>query len=118
MDKIKRLKELTEQLNHYRDSYYNNSESLISDKQYDDLFDELQSLEEEPFIGIDGFGKEMCKSLKSWWVNNKELFYDLIDEFSIEKNENNSNGVDLSGKTFVITGSLKLIEQKSTMSLA
>ena len=50
MDKIKRLKEVTEQLNHYRDSYYNNSESLISDKQYDDLFDELQSLEEETGI--------------------------------------------------------------------
>ena len=50
MDKIKRLKELTRQLNHYRDSYYNNSESLISDKQYDDLFDELQSLEEETGI--------------------------------------------------------------------
>lgn len=50
MDKIKRLKELTEQLNHYRDSYYNDSESLISDKQYDDLFDELQALEEETGI--------------------------------------------------------------------
>ena len=50
MDKINRLKELTEQLNCYRDSYYNNSESLISDKQYDDLFDELQSLEEETGI--------------------------------------------------------------------
>lgn len=47
LDKIERLKELTEQLNHYRDEYYNNSESLISDKQYDDLFDELQSLEDE-----------------------------------------------------------------------
>ena len=50
LDKIKRLKELTEQLNCYRDSYYNNSESLISDKQYDNLFDELQSLEEETGI--------------------------------------------------------------------
>lgn len=50
MDKIKRLKELTEQLNQYRDSYYNNSESLISDKQYDDLFDELQTLEQETGI--------------------------------------------------------------------
>ena len=50
MDKTKRLKELTEQLNHYRDSYYNNSESLISDKQYDDLFDELQLLEQETGI--------------------------------------------------------------------
>lgn len=50
MDKVKRLKELTEQLNQYRDSYYNNSESLISDRQYDDLFDELQKLEEETGI--------------------------------------------------------------------
>lgn len=50
MDKIERIKELTEQLNHYRDSYYNDSESLISDKQYDDLFDELQTLEEETGI--------------------------------------------------------------------
>lgn len=50
MDKVKRLKELTEQLNQYRDSYYNNSESLISDKQYDDLFDELQALEQETGI--------------------------------------------------------------------
>ena len=51
LDKIERLKELTEQLNHYRDAYYNNSESLISDKQYDDLYDELQLLEKE--TGID-----------------------------------------------------------------
>ena len=50
LDKIKRLKELTEHLNHYRDSYYNDSESFISDKQYDDLFDELQALEEETGI--------------------------------------------------------------------
>lgn len=50
LDKIKRLKELTEQLNHYRDSYYNDSESLISDKQYDDLYDELQALEQETGI--------------------------------------------------------------------
>ncbi len=50
MDKIKRLKELTEQLNQYRDFYYNNSKSLVSDKQYDDLFDELQSLEKETGI--------------------------------------------------------------------
>ena len=50
MDKIRKLKELTEQLNQYRDKYYNNSESLISDKQYDDLFDELQRLEEETGI--------------------------------------------------------------------
>lgn len=50
MDKIKRIKELTQQLNQYRDSYYNNSVSEISDHEYDDLFDELKSLEEETNI--------------------------------------------------------------------
>lgn len=50
IEKIKKVKELTNMLNTYRNSYYNNSESLISDKQYDELFDELQTLEEETGI--------------------------------------------------------------------
>lgn len=50
MDKIKRVKELTKQLNHYRDLYYNNSVSGISDHEYDNLFDELKKLEEETNI--------------------------------------------------------------------
>lgn len=50
MDKLKRIKELTQQLNQYRDSYYNNSVSEISDHEYDDLFDELKRLEEETNI--------------------------------------------------------------------
>lgn len=50
MDKVKRIKELTKQLNHYRDSYYNNSVSEISDYEYDNLFDELKKLEEETNI--------------------------------------------------------------------
>lgn len=47
MDKIKRIKELTASLNEYRDAYYNNSKSKISDYEYDSLFDELQTLENE-----------------------------------------------------------------------
>lgn len=50
MNKVKRIKELTNQLNQYRDSYYNDSISEISDKEYDDLFDELKRLEEETNI--------------------------------------------------------------------
>lgn len=45
MNKIERIKELTKQLNKYCDAYYNNSESLVSDYEYDCLFDELQNLE-------------------------------------------------------------------------
>ena len=47
MDKIKRVKELVTQLNAYRNAYYNNSESQISDYEYDNLFDELKQLEDE-----------------------------------------------------------------------
>lgn len=47
MDKIKRIKELVALLNHYRDEYYNNSISAISDFEYDKFFDELSALEKE-----------------------------------------------------------------------
>lgn len=45
--KLKRIKELTILLNTYRDEYYNNSESKVSDFEYDKLFDELTELEKE-----------------------------------------------------------------------
>ncbi len=45
--KVERIKYLTVYLNNCRNSYYNNSESLISDKEYDELFDELSKLENE-----------------------------------------------------------------------
>lgn len=47
MDKISKIKELVSQLNKYRDSYYNDSDSKISDYEYDILFDELKRLENE-----------------------------------------------------------------------
>ena len=44
-ENIARIKELTSLLNKYRDKYYNYSESLVSDAEYDKLFDELSSIE-------------------------------------------------------------------------
>ena len=44
---IQRIKELVELLNHYRNEYYNNQRSEISDFEYDQLFDELSALEQE-----------------------------------------------------------------------
>lgn len=43
---IERIKNLTEVLNKYREAYYNGTE-LVSDKVYDQLFDELQVLEDK-----------------------------------------------------------------------
>ena len=47
MSKIERIKELVELLNHYRNEYYNNQNSEVSDFEYDILFDELSNLESE-----------------------------------------------------------------------
>lgn len=47
MNKIQRIKELVALLNQYRNEYYNNSNSEISDFEYDRLFDELHGLESE-----------------------------------------------------------------------
>ena len=47
MDKIKRIQFLLNKLNTYRDEYYNKNNPEISDKQYDDMFDELSNLESE-----------------------------------------------------------------------
>lgn len=47
MNKINRIRKLVELLNYYRNEYYNNSRSEISDFEYDQLFDELSKLESE-----------------------------------------------------------------------
>lgn len=45
--KVNQLKELIKKANHYRDMYYNHNTSLVSDEQYDALFDEIEALEKE-----------------------------------------------------------------------
>jgi len=47
MDKISHIKELVSQLNTYRNEYYNNNDPSITDRQYDDLVDELLALESD-----------------------------------------------------------------------
>lgn len=42
---IARMKKLIASLNHYRNLYYNQDTSLVTDEEYDNLFDELAKLE-------------------------------------------------------------------------
>ena len=46
-NKIQKIKDLTAYLNRLRDKYYNESESMVSDFEYDKLYDELEVLEKE-----------------------------------------------------------------------
>lgn len=68
---------------------------------------------ENAFIGIDGFGKEMSRSLRGWWRGNKDMAMELVKLFTFEKPEKSSSSeADLSGKFFVITGSLEYFENR------
>lgn len=61
------------------------------------------------FLMIDGFGKAMYQSLLDWYDKHWIEFLDLKQEFEFINErtiQNKSDGKDLSGKTFVITGSL------------
>lgn len=47
---VNEMTNLVNTLNVYRNAYYNENKSLVSDKEYDELFDKLQTMEEE--LGI------------------------------------------------------------------
>lgn len=85
---IERIKALTAELNKYRDAYYNNNTSLISDYEYDLKFKELRKLESEanyreansPTITV---GYEVCTELTK--VTHAEPLLSLDDTQDIEK---------------------------------
>lgn len=49
-EEVKRIHELVTLLNEYRDAYYNRAESLVTDSEFDRLFDELKALEAKTSI--------------------------------------------------------------------
>ena len=70
------------------------------------------------FMSIDKFGNTMLDSLLDWWEESAEVVFELLEEIDIiapeEKIENNT-GADLSGKSFVITGSLNHFENRDQL---
>lgn len=50
MSTIDTIKDLVKTLNEYRDAYYNNSKPIVSDADYDKLYDQLERLEKETGI--------------------------------------------------------------------
>ena len=54
MDKIDRIKELVDVLHKASIAYYRDDNPIISDKQYDNLYDELESLENETGVILAG----------------------------------------------------------------
>lgn len=79
-------------------------------------FIEHMSKGAKEFGKIDGIGSEMIKSLKKWWDINYLEFVDAATVFTFKKKEPvNISGTDLTGKVFVITGSLTQFRNRDEM---
>ena len=70
---------------------------------------------EQVFRELTGFGEEMCKSISQWWQKERYAFCDLAREFIFERPVEQNLGVDLSGMTFVITGSLEKFANRDSL---
>ena len=66
---------------------------------------------------IDGVGAVIADTFASYFKNekNKEEFYKLLQEMHIEKAQDNQNNQILTGKVFVITGSLEHFENRNQL---
>lgn len=81
MKQTQRIKLLVRLLNFYRDKYYNESFSAVSDAEYDKMFDELVTLEKETGIVMNGsptqtVGYEVKSKLKKVEHNHPMLSLD------------------------------------------
>lgn len=86
-----RIAELMQLINKYDDAYFNKAESLISDREYDVLFRELQSLEEEypqyasPNSPTKRVGGDVLSEFKQ--LPHKRPMLSLANSYSIDEVE-------------------------------
>lgn len=86
-EKIYKIRQLITSLNKYREAYYNNNNSLISDQEYDKIFDELKKLEDETQVyyadsPTQSVGYEAVSALKK--VQHNHLMLSLPKSKKIE----------------------------------
>ena len=86
-EKICQIRKIIDSLNKYREAYYNNNNSLISDQEYDKIFDELKKLEDETQVyyadsPTQSVGYEAVSALKK--VQHNHLMLSLLKSKKIE----------------------------------
>lgn len=118
MDKVERIKELVEKLNRYSHEYYSLDNPSVSDKDYDEMYYELQGLEKEaeyvlPYsptlrvgdVVLDGFTKYTHKA-RLWSLDKAQSLQEIKDWHNrnvkfIEEARN--KGEDLPDLKYVLT---------------
>ncbi|MDD7516545.1 NAD-dependent DNA ligase LigA [Ruminococcus flavefaciens] len=109
---IKRMEELNELLAKAADAYYNTGVEIMSDKQYDDLYDELEALEKKTGVILSGsrtqtVGYEVSSALQKIRHTSKMLSLDKtksVDELESWLGEHKGFlSWKLDGLTLVLT---------------
>ena len=106
------MKELIEKLNYYRNQYYNYNNSIISDKEYDELYDKLVQLEKETGIILSNsptqeVGYPILKGLNKVTHSHKMLSLEKTKDINI-LNDFKSNkecvlSLKMDGLTILLT---------------
>ncbi len=78
-------------------------------REFDDNVEDVISASADRLTQIDGIGEVIADSYVSYFKNEKNMkeFRELLNELKIEKQAQAENNSEISGKTFVITGSLE-----------
>ena len=96
---VDKIRQLIDELNEYRDQYYNHNTSIVSDEHYDELFDQLKKLEDEENIHFSdsptqSVGYEVKSALRKVTHNHPMLSLDKTKNLEdIVKFLNSHNGV-------------------------
>ena len=70
------------------------------------------------FAAVDGIGVAATTSLDDWWNENRDMFYELLEELEIEvpeEKKENANGNILENMNFVVTGSVYHFKNRSEL---
>lgn len=123
MDKVNRMKQLNARLSEAANAYYNTGVEIMSDHEYDQLYDELEALEKETGIILSGsrtqkVGYEAVSSLKKVRHESRMLSLDKTkspDELEAWLGSNKGFlSWKLDGLTIVLTYEGGLLKQAVT----
>lgn len=117
LDPFEELQELTQRLNYYRDAYYNKALSIISDEEYDKLYDRL--IELETLVGYkmensptDSVGYEVVSELPEVEHNHLMLSLDKTKEIDDVIKFAGSHRIVITPKMDGLTCTLRYIDGK------
>ncbi|MBN2221295.1 MAG: NAD-dependent DNA ligase LigA [Vallitaleaceae bacterium] len=84
---------------------------------YQEQLDRILEAKEEELIEIDGFGEKIAQNIVSYFSkeDKKKEILDLVNELSFESRKQKVTSPFVQEKTFVITGSLELHENRETL---